>query len=359
MRVATVLVVLLGLTTCLWAEGADDFMTKWPEARKQAVKDKAHPKAIFVHFYDKSSKYCEDMEAKTFRDKQVAKALGDFVCVKLDCTEPANGPIPDEVNANNALFRRLGGRGFPFLVIVTADGVVLNSVEEFVEAKELLRNFETARTGLKEYQQFMAYARNPKTDKEGYDFHLKSLVFYQKFRHTEKAEDAANNILKLDPKNDKGDHVLAKLVLLQFSMENADKTEPLMDDIVKLDPLNEKGAYEKAILLQMYNEYYEFRLKRKEDPGEAKAYLEQIVRRAMKVIDIEHRVSDSGKSKLYYMASQASLQLTEFDKAIEWSQRALASTKDDLEKTAMTERIAQLRALKKEWAAASEPTKDK
>jgi thioredoxin-related protein len=353
MRIATALTVLFCLTASALAEPPETFLTKWTEARKAAAKQK---KPLYIHFTEQSCTWCRKIEKETYPNEAVKKALGEFICVTLDCTEPENGPTPDDVKVNMALFEKLGGKGYPFLVMVSSDGVVLNSIEGFVPAETLVKDFAAAKAAYKEYQTFTAYAGNPKTDKDGYDFNLKAMVFYQKYRHSEHVLSAAEKILELDPENKKGDHVLAKLVQLQFSLAGPDKTEPLMEDVCKLDPLNEKSAYEKAILLQIYNEYSAFRQNRRDAPDEAKAYLEQIVKRAEKARGIEHRLKDP--AKLYYMASQACLQMLQFDKAVDWTQRALAASKDKEESKMLKERIEDIRALKKKLDSTSEPAKD-
>jgi thioredoxin-related protein len=355
MRIGTVLLVLFFCAASVSAQIAapQTFLKQWADAKKAAAKDK---KPIYIHFTTRSCKWCRKIEKETYPDAAVKKALGDYVCVTLDCTEAVGGwPAPDSLAVNLSLMDRLGGGGYPFLAMVTADGLRLNSLMGFASAKTLIKELAAAKAVYKEYQAFMAYANDLKTDKKSYDFARKSLAFYSKVHDEEHAMTAAQTVLEQDPENAKGDQAPAKLAMLEFSHDAPDKTVTLMEDVCKLDPQNEKNAFEQAMSLQIFREFREVRTMR-EDPADATPHMEALLKLVEKARANESKLKEIGK--IYRVAAQACFMLEQFDKSLEWAQRALAASKNPQESNSLKSFIDQIKAAKQKSAsAASKPAR--
>ena len=323
------------------------FLTHWADAKRAAAKEK---KPIYIHFTTNSSKWCRKIETETYPDVAVGNALTDYVCVTLDCTPTLGELVPPELTVNLALMDRLGGGGYPFLAMVTADGLKLNTVTGFVSPGALLKELDAANAVYKEYKAFMAYAGNPKTDKKGYDFAQRSMKFYAKALDEEHAVSAARTVIELDPENAKGDHMLAKLTLLQFSTDTPDKTAGMMDEVCKLDPQNEKNAFEQAIFLQVLKELAEVQ-SAKGVLAVAVPHLESLLKLADRARGIEAKLKQP--SRIYRIASRAWCLLNQFENSMEWAQRALSVSKSPQESQSIKSFIEEIKAAKDKFAAAT------
>jgi thioredoxin-related protein len=352
MRIGTALLVLSFFAASACAQAPENFLTKWSDAKKTAAKEK---KPLYIHFTTSTCETCRKIEKETYADPAVKKALADYVCASLDCTTPAGAAVPADVQVNLSLMDRLGGSTCHYLVMVTADGIKLNAVERNLPPKELLKEFAIAKAVYKEYLAYMAFAGNPKTDKKSYEFALKSLIFYWEVQNEEHSLAAAALVLQRDPDNAKGDHVLAKMVQLEFSHDTPDKTLGLMDEVCKLDPQNEKGAFEKAILMQIRFEYREY-LVNKAVPSDAKPHLAAAVKLVEKAQANEAKLKEPGK--FYKLGTQACIFLEQYDKSVEWAQRALAVSKSAEESKSLKAIIEQIKAAKAASESTSQPAKD-
>ena len=58
--------------------------------------------------------------------------MSSFVAASLDCT----GASTATERINHTLFKRFGGTGYPYLVMVTHDGIVLNTIGGYVKPKQ-------------------------------------------------------------------------------------------------------------------------------------------------------------------------------------------------------------------------------
>jgi thioredoxin-related protein len=352
MRIATALLILSFCAASACAQAPANFLSQWSQAKKAALKEK---KPIYIHFTTDKCEACRKIEKETYADPAVAKALADYVCVSLDCTTAEGQTTPPDVQVNLALMDRLGGSTCHYLVMVTADGIKLNAVEKNLPPKELLKEFAIAKVVYKEYLAFTAYAGNPKIDKKSYEFALKSLIFYWEVQNEEHALAAAEMVLQRDPDNAKGDHVLAKTAQLEFSHDTPDKTLGLMDEVCKLDPQNEKGAFEKAILMQIRFEYREY-LVNKAAPSDAKPHLAAALKLIEKAQANEAKLKEPGK--FYKLGAQACVFLEQYDKSIEWAQRALAVSKNAGESKSLKAIIEQIKAAKVASESTSQPAKE-
>lgn len=73
------------------------------------------------------------MDAETYPDSRVQKALSEWVVVRI------------EVTSEPEVARRCGIEGVPTLLALSAEGVELGRVEGFVDAEHLVRRLDTLR----------------------------------------------------------------------------------------------------------------------------------------------------------------------------------------------------------------------
>ena len=77
--------VLMGLSGALMHCSEGDKGIRWLSMRDALARSQSENKKIFVHFYADWCGTCKEMEAKTFRDPGVIKALNkNYLPVKVD-----------------------------------------------------------------------------------------------------------------------------------------------------------------------------------------------------------------------------------------------------------------------------------
>ena len=92
---------------------------------------RASHKPMLIDFYADWCLPCKELELKTFSDPRVKELLGQFVLVKVDCTEDDDPQVVDTK-------RRYHAATLPTLSIVAPDGRPLRTIDHFVEPDELL-----------------------------------------------------------------------------------------------------------------------------------------------------------------------------------------------------------------------------
>ncbi len=98
---------------------------------------RAAHKPVLVDFYADWCLPCKELELKTFSDPRVKALLGQFVLVKVDCTEDDDPQVVDTK-------KRYHAATLPTLSIVGADGTPLRTIDHFVEPDELLEQLRLA-----------------------------------------------------------------------------------------------------------------------------------------------------------------------------------------------------------------------
>jgi len=228
------------------AFGADveGFHKTWAKAQKAALADN---KPIFLHFTTTWCGWCRKIEKDIYANAEGKKALEAFVPASLDCTVPRGQKPSDEAKLNIDMMKKWGGGGYPFLAMVTADGVVLNTFSGYKLMAPFKAELTKALDTHKEWTAFQAEAK--KADINSYDFNVKAMTIYVKVRRFDLAASAARKVRKLDPKNEKGHAAEAAKVLLAAAEEKGDAKQAgaALADIKKFDPKNEKGILEKAV----------------------------------------------------------------------------------------------------------------
>lgn len=258
--------VFAGLAQAAAVEG---FLTSWSAAQKAA---KAQNKPVFLHFTTTWCGWCRKIENDIYKKDEGKEAMKDFVPASLDCTRRGRkGDALKAATANNKLMGKYGGGGYPFLAIVTHDGVVLNTFSGYKPMPAFKAELAKAKKVFKEYGEFQKYAAT--ADKNSYEYNLRAMKTYSALSAWDQALAAAEKIKKLDPQNKKGDRAAANLAILSGASAKGDEAglKAAVGEIRKLDAENAKGLLEKALIEQAE---MHFRLARTRDQAVRKKNLQ-------------------------------------------------------------------------------------
>lgn len=242
---------LAGATSAEGVTWMDDF-DKAQAAAREAKKD------LFVDFTGSDwCGWCHKLDDEVFSHDEFLDAISqDYVLVKLDLPKgaPALAAVPD-IDRNRALVREYGVKGFPSVLLMTAEGEVygrdgylkggpknyVRRISELraqgrpplVAANKLVRDFEAADEAAKA-RLVDASISQLKGAKAG------SPV-------ARKLAPIAGHALELDPKNEGGLLVRALQALLPSGMA----TDTQMARGRELDPKNEAFVLELVVLAEL------------------------------------------------------------------------------------------------------------
>jgi len=225
-----------------------DFHTSWDAARQAA---KAVGKPVYLHFTTTWCSWCRRIETETYTSKAGSAALAEFVPATLDCTDAESAPGRE----NRELLKRFGGTGFPYLVMVTPEGVVLNTINGYVPPEQFAADLTKAKKLYDQWTEFQAWAA--KADKTSYEYHRRAMAIHTKFDSPAEAAVAARQVRKLDPDDKRGDAAEAALALLREayskprSAQRAEQVAALATEIRRRDPDNAKGVLQHAMAIEV------------------------------------------------------------------------------------------------------------
>jgi thioredoxin-related protein len=226
------------------AADMDYFKTTYAEAEKLAKKE---GKPLYLHFTTTWCGWCRRIENEVYKVADGKKALSPFVCATLDCTVPSGQKPSKDAKFNMDLMRKYGGSGYPFLVMLTTDGVLLHKIGGYKPLPAFKKELAAAEASNKKAEEFKAYAA--KADKSTYEYNSKALDFYSSTLAWEKAGKAAAAIKKLDPKLAKSNAALVHYAVLMGASSETDEAarRTMEDQVVKSDPTNANGYMEKVL----------------------------------------------------------------------------------------------------------------
>jgi thiol:disulfide interchange protein DsbD len=116
-----------GAPVLAWVHGEDEGLRLARAQHKPALLD----------FYADWCLPCKELELKTFSRLEVARALGHFTLVKVNCTS-------DDDPAVAAAKAHWKAETLPTLVLVSADGKRVQKIDHFIEPAELLKLLQDA-----------------------------------------------------------------------------------------------------------------------------------------------------------------------------------------------------------------------
>jgi thioredoxin-related protein len=292
----------------------DYFHKTYADAEKAA---KAEGKPLYLHFTTTWCGWCRKIEKDIYSDEEGKKALSSFVCATLDCTEPKGGESSADVKFNIDLMRKYGGRGYPFLVMMTTDGALLHSFAGYKALPDFKEELATAEKNYKPFKDFDAYAA--KADKAGLEYNLKAMDLYSSHGAWAKAGPAAEIVKKLDPKSEKSDPAVVAFSILQAAKgrnESAEKVQPMEEEVLKADPKNEKGYMEKMLFGRAQGLVHSAG----SGPNRDKAKLDQAAAALQMLLDKAAKTAD--KTNVYVFMGFIRYQAGQFDEAMASMQKA-------------------------------------
>ncbi|MFP4354305.1 MAG: thioredoxin fold domain-containing protein [Phycisphaerae bacterium] len=173
------------------AAKVEGFDNSWADAVAKAKKE---GKPIYLHFTTEWCGWCRKIEADTYKSDKGKKALENFVPASLDCTVPRGQQPTGETKTNIELMRKWGGSGYPFLVMVTPEGTVLNTVSGYVPPEQFVKETDKALETRKQLKEFKTYAE--KADTSSLQYNKKAMEIYSQTLQWDKAIPAIDVVME-------------------------------------------------------------------------------------------------------------------------------------------------------------------
>ncbi|MBS3763787.1 MAG: tetratricopeptide repeat protein [Planctomycetes bacterium] len=244
-KLFAVCVLILASPLLHAATGVDYFLNDWEKAKKLARKES---KPLYVHFTTEGCGWCKKIEKDVYNNKKGKQALKAFVPVSLDCTvRNRKGKELENAKKYRKLMKKWGGGGYPFLVQVTADGIVFNSWAGYLPVDPFVKKLET---GQKKLQSFKTFQKKTKTaDTDSYEFNVQAMNIYMGVQQHKKALHAAEKVLELDPDNKRGNGAKAAMIRFQTLQKSGkrDELSEALNQVQNFDPKNKDGFWERAV----------------------------------------------------------------------------------------------------------------
>ena len=157
------------------------------EALKQAKKEK---KKVMVDYYTDWCRWCKVLDQKTYSDLEVGKVSNaNFIALKINAEE----------GEGVALAKKYEVQGFPTIVFYDAEGVEIDRVVGFQEAKKFITSLKVANAGGMKGLEKLVLTKSGKKDPALW---LSLAERYAESPETRrKALDAYEKVIALDPKN--------------------------------------------------------------------------------------------------------------------------------------------------------------
>lgn len=316
------------------AADVEGFHKTWGEAKKAA---EAANKPIYLHFTTTWCGWCRRIEKDVYASPEGKEALKPFVAASLDCTVPRGQQPSGQAKQNLDLMRDWGGGGYPFLVMVAPDGAVLNSFSGYKPVPAFKAEMTKALDTWKEYRAFESEAA--KADTKSYEHNAKAMRLYAKVQKWDRAAAAAEKVLQLDPKDEKGRAAEAAGVLLNVAQARGDdqKAQAALALIKKHDPRNDKGLLETSVFRYALGTFQDSRrlpsAERNKRLAKAIAALADLTSAGVKLSDAQND---------YHLLGFLHSVVGEKDKARAALQKALAADPNSRAAATIRKRIEQL-----------------
>lgn len=345
---------LLSLTLLMLAAGVasaqpvEGFLTDYQSAQAQARKEN---KPLYLHFTTTWCTWCRKIENEIYKTPEGQKVLDPFVKASLDCTTAEGQQPAGPAEANLRLMQKYAGQGFPFLVVTTPEGDVLGRWSGYMPLPKFKEQVDKA---LKSWDRFKKIKEcQAKGDTKSLEYHQDCLDFYLDTHDFPKAGQAADALLKLDPKGEKTDSAQIAFAQLNAAMNgNPDlvKIEALRKTIAQADPKNEKGYLEKAYLAHVMALMMKGQ---NQPPSEQQGILKSMA--ALLQETIQNVPAMSNPMQVYGLLFQIQAKLGDFDGAIQTLEALKKTSPEGVDITELDGTIEKLKQAKEAAQAATEP----
>jgi protein disulfide-isomerase len=253
MMAAMILLMGLGHVRAADPEG---FYTDYDEAVKAA---REQNKPLYLHFTTTWCSWCRKIENDIYANPEGRKLLENFVPASLDCTVPKGEQPTGKTRQNIELMQEYGGNGFPYLVMTTADGVVLNHFSGYKPMPAFQQELQDALSRFEEFQKFREFEKT--ADRDSLEYNRRALDFYSTIGRWDQAAKAAENLRRMDPEGNKTDPAQIDFALYMKALidDTADPNEQerLAQRIRQADPKNKKGYLEKMVWMKAMHHYHQ------------------------------------------------------------------------------------------------------
>ena len=186
LTIAAAVALLSGVAVAL--DPPEGFLSSYDKALEQAKKEN---KPLYLHFTTDWCGWCRKIEKDDYADPNGKAALKDFVAASLDCTQGKNAP-PENAK-NQAVMEKLGGSGYPYIVVLAPDGTVLHTIEGYMPLPGFLDELQEAKESFGKYNDFTEYAK--KADLKSYEYNRKAMDIFETTQQWAKAAGAAQQVL--------------------------------------------------------------------------------------------------------------------------------------------------------------------
>lgn len=158
MKIKTIYIFALLIITTVFACGASKKTTpiKWETSLDMAMKQaKAKDQIIMIDVYTEWCTWCKELDEKTYKQKDVVALAKKMVSLKLNPEESEDGAL---------IAQKFAVTGYPTILFINADGVLLNRVGGYVEGAAFLPYIEKALSE-KDRIETILTAKEPSMDK--------------------------------------------------------------------------------------------------------------------------------------------------------------------------------------------------
>ncbi len=209
----------------------------WQKDHAAAIaKAKSDGTFALVHFEALWCGTCQRMSDETFKDEAVAKAMGVFVCVRLDVAKEAK------------LWKELyQGRVHPSTFIVSGEGETVSRIVDFREAKALAASLASIPARVKKLRDAEKLADDDgllavAAARAGLEDPAGAAAAYSKLLKSATAKNVAV--------------AAAKLASITSDDEQWDEAERMADLFDKSDPENVSGLGDEVVLPRVFALYF-------------------------------------------------------------------------------------------------------
>lgn len=246
-NILVIFIMVLSIS-CNYASAEIKWEKDLASAMKKA-KDKNIP--IMIDVYTDWCTWCKELDKNTYSHKEVMDIAKKMVAVKLN---------PEKSEEGAEVAQKYGVQGFPTVLFINADGLLLENVGGYVEGEQFVPYMKKAIEKLKEINIVLA-SKEPS---------LAKLDLYLESGNEEESKKIYNALIakKAIPKESMPKYMLG-FGLIRAQRRDYEKANEYFDEIIKNYPKSEEvyvAHYYKVVIMALAGE--------KDEP---KKYLEKLL----------------------------------------------------------------------------------